>query len=87
MTEDEMVEWCHQFNGYEFEQTPGNNGGQGSLVCCSSQCHKELDVTERLSNKDQETKIRKDRVSPKETTFLGFLGRTNFISYNSDSHT
>ena len=26
----------HQFNGHEFEQTPGNGKGQGSLVCHSS---------------------------------------------------
>ena len=23
MTEDEMVTWCHQLNGHEFEQAPG----------------------------------------------------------------
>ena len=23
MTEDEMVGWHHQFNGHQFEQTPG----------------------------------------------------------------
>ena len=28
-----MVGWYHQLNGYEFEQTPGNGEGQGSLVC------------------------------------------------------
>ena len=33
--EDEMVGWHHQFNGNEFEQTPGDGEGQGSLVCCS----------------------------------------------------
>ena len=31
MTEDEMVGWHHQFNGYEFEQTLGNSEGQGNL--------------------------------------------------------
>ena len=32
-TEDEMVEWYHQLNGHEFEQTPGEPGeGQGSLM-------------------------------------------------------
>ena len=36
MTEDEMVEWHHQLNGHEFEQTPGDNEGQRSLVCCST---------------------------------------------------
>ena len=32
---DEMVGWHHQLNGYEFEQTPGDSDGQGSLACCS----------------------------------------------------
>ena len=31
VTEDEMVGWYHQLNGYEFEQTPGYHGRQGSL--------------------------------------------------------
>ena len=35
-TEDEMVGWHHQLNAHEFEQTPGDSEGQGSLVCCSS---------------------------------------------------
>ena len=35
-TEDEMVGWHHQFNGCEFEQTPGESEGQWSLACCSS---------------------------------------------------
>ena len=33
-TEDEMVGWHHQLNAHEFEQTPGDGEGQGSLVCC-----------------------------------------------------
>ena len=36
-TEDEMVGWQHQLSGHEFEQTPGDGDGQGSLVCCSLQ--------------------------------------------------
>ena len=44
MTEDEMVEWHHQVNGYEFEQTLGDSEGQGSLACCSSWGCKELDT-------------------------------------------
>ena len=32
-TEDEMVGWHHRLNGHEFEQTPGDSGGQGSLAC------------------------------------------------------
>ena len=50
MTEDEMVEWHHQLNGLEFEQTPGDGEGQGSLACYSPWCCKELDTTEQLNN-------------------------------------
>ena len=32
-TEEEMVRWHHQLNRHEFEQTPGDSEGQGSLVC------------------------------------------------------
>ena len=46
MTEDEMVGWHHQLNGHEFEETPGDGEGQGSLACCSPWDHKELDMTE-----------------------------------------
>ena len=35
MTEDEMVEWHHQLNGHEFERSPRDSGGQGTLTCCS----------------------------------------------------
>ena len=35
-TEDEIVGWHHGLNGHEFEQTPGDSEGQGSLVCLSS---------------------------------------------------
>ena len=41
-----QVEWPHQLNGYEFEQTLGDGEGQGSLVCCSSWGCKETDTTE-----------------------------------------
>ena len=34
-TEIEMVGWHHWLNGHEFEQTPGDSEGQGSLECCS----------------------------------------------------
>ena len=50
-TEDEMVGWHHRLNGHEFEQTPGDGEGQGTLACCSPWGHKEEDMTERLNNK------------------------------------
>ena len=45
MTEDVMVGGNHQPNGRDFEQTLGDSEGQGSLACCSSWGHKELDMT------------------------------------------
>ena len=45
MTEDEMAGWYHRLNGHEFEQTPGDGEGQGSLAYC-----KEWDRTEQLNN-------------------------------------
>ena len=49
MTEDEIVGWHHRLNGHEFDQTPGDGDGQGSLVCCSPLGCKESDTTERLN--------------------------------------
>ena len=43
--QDEMVGWHHQLNRYEFEQTPGDSEGQGSLACCSLWGCKESDKT------------------------------------------
>ena len=48
-TEGEMVEWHHWLSGHEFEQTPGDGEGQGSLPCCSPWGCKELDTNERLN--------------------------------------
>ena len=49
-TEDEMARWHHWLNGHEFEQTPGDSEGQGSLVCCSPWGCKESNTTERLKD-------------------------------------
>ena len=40
-----MVKQDHQLNRHEFEQSPGDSEGQGSLACCSSWGHKESDMT------------------------------------------
>ena len=45
MTEDKMVGWHHKLNGHEFEQTPEDNKGQGSLAYCTPWGHKELGMT------------------------------------------
>ena len=43
MTEDEMVGWCHQLNGLEFEQTLRDGEGQGDLAGCSPWGHRVSD--------------------------------------------
>ena len=50
MTEDEMVERPHLLNGHEFEQSPGDSEGQGSLASWNPWGHKDLDRTEWLNN-------------------------------------
>ena len=44
-TDDEMVGWHHQLDGHEFEQTPEDSEGPGSLACCRLWGCKESDVT------------------------------------------
>ena len=40
-----MVGWHHSLNGHEFEQTPGDSEGQGSLASFTPWDFKELDTT------------------------------------------
>ena len=47
--EDEMVEWHHPFERYEFEQALGVGDEQGGLACSSSWGCKVLDTTEQLN--------------------------------------
>ena len=59
MTEDETVVWHHRLDGYEFEQAPGVDDGQGILVCCSPWGCKESDTIERLNNRHIIFKLKK----------------------------
>ena len=45
-----MVEWHHQLNVYESEQTLGDSEGQESLVRDSPWGHKKSDKTEQLND-------------------------------------
>ena len=56
---DEVVGWHHCLYGHEFDQTPGDSEGQGSLACCSPWGHKELEMTEQLNNNEYTTHQRK----------------------------
>ena len=42
-----MVGWHHCLNGHEFEQTPEDGEGLGSLMCGSLWGRKESDTTEQ----------------------------------------
>ena len=53
MTKDNMAGGYHQLNGLEFEQTLGDNKGQGSLKYCSPWAHKDSDTTKRLHNNNR----------------------------------
>ena len=55
--EDEVVGWHHRLNGREFEQTPGDGEGQGSLACCSPWGRKESDTTWRLNNNELKGRV------------------------------
>ena len=59
MTENEMVGWHHQINGHEFEQTPGDSEGQGSLACCNLWGCEELDTTEKQYHQSCRVKTKK----------------------------
>ena len=41
-----MVGWHHRLNRDEFEPTPGDGEGQGSLVCCGLWGCRESDMTQ-----------------------------------------
>ena len=69
-TEDDMVGWHQRLNGHEFEQTPGDSEGQGSLACCSQWGRKELDTTEQLKNNGTARPCVLSRVSPESRLCL-----------------
>ena len=53
-----MIQQHHQLNGHEFEQTLGDDEGQGSLAGCSPWDCEESDMTQRpnrINNETEET--------------------------------
>ena len=73
VTEDEMVGWHRQLNGYEFEQTLGDSEGLESLACCSPWGHKELGTTEWLNSNSILGKGRNLLLGPKAVMWLFIL--------------
>ena len=50
-TKDEMVRYYHRLNGHEFEQTPGDTGGQRRLASCRGHKKSGLATKQQLSKK------------------------------------
>ena len=48
-----MVGQHHPLSGREFEQTPGDGEGLGSLACYSPQSRRESDTTQQLINNNK----------------------------------
>ena len=49
MKENEIIGWHYRLDVHEFERTPGDSEGQGSLGCCSPWGHREPDTSEQLN--------------------------------------
>ena len=80
--DDEIFRWHHWLNGQEFEQTPGDGGGQGSLACCSPQGHKVLDTTEQLSNNNKEGQHQKRKGGNENRSWSVALWRQRKVAVN-----
>ena len=48
MAEYEMVGWHHRLDGQEFEQTPGDSEGQGSVQQCTGSQRLRHDLATEL---------------------------------------
>ena len=60
-----MVGWHHQLSGHEFEQTPRDDEGQGSLESSSPWGHSQPDMTWQLNNNNlklRDTNIQKAKI-------------------------
>ena len=73
MTEDELVGRHHRLNGRNFEQTLGDNEGQGRLVCCSPEGCKKSNMTEQLNNNKREGNFSLPNVSYDNSIYFLFL--------------
>ena len=74
----QMVGWHHQLNGHEFEQTPGDNEGQGSLVCCGPRGHRighNLMTEHKGSQVAQWLKKKKEKNWPARCRFNYWIGK------------
>ena len=82
-----MVGWHHQLSEHEFEQTPGDSEGQGSLACYSPWGCKELDTTEQLNNNNRIAEKYKEEKCMAQTLFKkSFLRKPKHKRRNKVRH-
>ena len=76
-----MVGWYHRLNGHEFQQTPGDSEGQGSLGYCSPWSWKVRHdrVTEQQQNL-YTTYLQRVKFSPVQSWGLVLGGQTGLGS-------
>ena len=77
-----MVGWHHRLDGldgHEFEQTPGDSEGQGSLAYCSPWDCKEFDTTKQLNSKEIKPSILKE-INP-EYTLEGLMLKLQYFDH------
>ena len=48
-----MFGWHHRLSAHEFDQTPGDSEGEGSLEFCNPWGHKESDTTQLPTNNNE----------------------------------
>ena len=70
-------------NEREFEQTLGDSEGQGSLMCCNPWDCKELDMTERLNNKNTQEKSLIDCLVGGKVNLTRFIQGASYGGYKS----
>ena len=84
VAEDEVAGWHHWFNAHDLRQTPGENGGQGGLACCSPWGHKELDTAREPNNNYSR---RKRALLPCSVTFCLLGNQTTTTTAEESSFT
>ena len=70
-----MVRQHHRLNGYEFEQTLGDSGRQGSLVCCNIWGLQRVGHN-LVIEKQQQSILYKGLENPQILVSTGFRGTT-----------
>ena len=69
-TEDDMVGWHHQLYGHEFEPTPRDGEGKGSLACAVHGIAKSQTQLSGRTTEQQQVAVKKSLKAPKKVKSL-----------------